>query len=391
VAHDAERHLGSLVQALSQDKRTFGFFLGAGCPTSVRVDVGGTTGPLIPAIAGLTNDVAAILATGASAKPFATIVSQLQSDGLANPTVEDILSRTRGLIQVVGAGDARGLSKKELDDLDTAVSNAIAGRVNRQLPSGANGYSRVGTWLASTTRTYPVEIFTTNYDLLIEQALEANKVPYFDGFVGSDRAFFDLHSIEEEEMPKRWVRLWKLHGSLNWEFNKGEVVRSSVSSPGGKRVIHPSHLKYDESRKMPYLAMMDRLRAFLKRPSATLITCGYSFSDQHINAAIVDSIRSNPTAVVFGLLYGPLSAYSTVTSLAAHRSNLCLFAEDAAVVSGKQAPWEDRQLASAPPSTAQLTWTPVASVAPSKFRPAFRLGDFDVLGTLCADVAGMSA
>ena len=54
------------------------------------------------------------------------------------------------------------------------------------------------------------------------------------------------------------------------------------------RVIHPSYMKYQESRRMPYLAMVDRLRAFLKQPTSTLILCGYSFRDEHVNEVYRD-------------------------------------------------------------------------------------------------------
>ena len=63
------------------------------------------------------------------------------------------------------------------------------------------------------------EIYTTNYDMLFEMALEANYTPYFDGFTGSYEPFFSPESIEtfprEEDFTSRWIRLWKIHGSLN--------------------------------------------------------------------------------------------------------------------------------------------------------------------------------
>ena len=37
---------------------------------------------------------------------------------------------------------------------------------------------------------------------------------------------------------------------------------------------------------MPYYAMLNRLRVFLRANKCILLTCGYSFGDQHINAII---------------------------------------------------------------------------------------------------------
>jgi hypothetical protein len=42
-------------------------------------------------------------------------------------------------------------------------------------------------WAARTNYLTPLEVFTVNYDLLIEEAFEEFLVPYFDGFVGTLR------------------------------------------------------------------------------------------------------------------------------------------------------------------------------------------------------------
>ena len=161
-----------------------------------------------------------------------------------------------------------------------------------------------------------MSIFTTNYDLLLEQAFERNAVPFFDGFVGSRRPFLDIHALEVDDVPARWARIWKLHGSVNWTLlADGSVVRSLPTSPDGQRLIHPSHLKYEESRRMPYLVMQDRFRAFFRQPSATLVTAGYSYSDQHINELLVDGLRGNPSAAAFAMLYGALDTYTEARGL----------------------------------------------------------------------------
>ena len=93
---------------------------------------------------------------------------------------------------------------------------------------------------------------------------------YFDGFIGARKAFFDLGAVEDEDLlPPRWTRLWKIHGSLNWRLeNETDVVRTDEKTDKQSYLIYPSHLKYDQSRKMPYLAMLDRLKAFLLAPSS---------------------------------------------------------------------------------------------------------------------------
>jgi hypothetical protein len=105
-------------------------------------------------------------------------------------------------------------------------------------------------------------------------------------------------------------------------------------------MIYPSHLKYDESRRMPYLAMLDRLRTFLTHGQAVLVTCGYSFGDQHLNEVILQGLSGNPTAVCFGLLFGDRGISSEAVARARKQPNLSLLAVDGAVLGTVEGDWE---------------------------------------------------
>lgn len=223
----------------------------------------------------------------------------------------------------------------------------------------------------------------------MEQAFEANKIPYFDGFIGSRQAFFDLASMENESLPARWGRLWKVHGSVNWWRNADdEVVRRDAivaAAAGDRQMIYPSHLKYDQSRRMPYLAMLDRLRSFLARGQAVLVTNGYSFLDQHLNEVILHGLRSNPTAVCFGLLFGPRSNYSDVLAKARMHPNLSLLAADGAVLGTIERDWrQDEQTGHPLHGIAVTKKDPSDGADPSATSCEFLLGDFQVFGEFMA-------
>jgi hypothetical protein len=191
-------------------------------------------------------------------------------------------------------------------------------------------------------RRSAVELFTTNYDVLLEQALEDRELPFFDGFVGSRNPFFDLRAIEDDSIPPRWTRLWKIHGCLTWILKSdGRVVRSQRAGTAGEGLlIHPSELKYDQSRRMPYLAMIDRLRAFLRRPSAFLVTVGYGYRDEHLNEVIVQGLRGNPNAAAFGLLYRNLNDEAGALELTVRAPlNLTLLARDRGCVRAEVGEW----------------------------------------------------
>jgi hypothetical protein len=343
--HDPSQCVKQLRQTLAADKLAVGFFLGAGCPCAVRVPAGtdGTEKSLIPDVRGLTSDVdAQMLGSKDHAPAYKKLTGVMAQDGDTSPTIETMLTRIRTLREVAGKAAVRGLSFAELDLLDKAICLGIKQTVTCSLPNEATPYHALARFIG--TQRYPLtELFTTNYDVLMEQSLEECRVPFFDGFVGSFRPFFDQRSVEEDKIPVRWTRLWKLHGSINWRFNKESkaVFRSAEGSDGDELLIHPSHQKYDESRRMPYFVMIDRLRAFLRtnqRPVALFIN-GYSFGDEHLNEAITESLNANPSAACFALQYGNLAEYPQARKLARENANLSVFARDAAIIRRQEAKW----------------------------------------------------
>jgi hypothetical protein len=385
--HDPARQISYLQQSLSQDKKPLGLFLGAGCPFSVK---GANDEPLIPDIAGITKIVCERLEKSPQLKQ---VRDHFSKDGRAEPNVEELLSHIRALRTVAGSDAVRGLKADDLDQLDANICGVIHELAARTLPNNETAYHRVAAWVDAGARTLPVELFTTNYDLLMEQALENFRVPYFDGFAGVCKPFFDLRAMEEDQLPSRWARLWKLHGSINWfqDSNKA-VFRGANNDLSARRVIHPSHLKYDESRRMPYLAMIDRLRAFLKQPSSVLVVCGYSFRDDHINEVLVQGLQANPMAIAFVLLFAKLDQYCKAISLAKERSNLSLLAMDEAVIGTRRDAWSERPAdMTDTSSTRWVTWVDENSKGdkPTK-RARLLLGDFTAFGDFLQELIGSS-
>lgn len=384
--HCPYRQSSLLQQALAPDKMRVAFFLGAGCPSAIRVGDGDETKPLIPANEGLTEGVRKSLEASQQYKgDFAVVIKRLAESGKPEPNIEEILTHVRALHEVIGAG-IDGLSKHSLEELDKGICQLTTDVVNVRLPTDNTPYHQLATWVGAIKRAHPVEIFTPNYDLLMEQALEKRRVPYFDGFVGSDHAFFDLASMEQDGLPPRWARLWKVHGSTNWWITEaGDIVRSASLKDGARQMIHPSHLKYDESRRMPYLAMLDRLRDFLARGQAVLVTCGYSFSDRHLNDVILQGLAGNPTAVCFGLLFGDRAGSPTAIAHARSHPNLKLLAVDGAILGTIDRDWRSDEK---PEDffhglSVQFGELKGRSNAPAK-RCKFLLGDFKAFGDFLA-------
>ena len=323
--------------------------------------------------------------------PYGIAEEHLKKDGHSQPTVEDLLTHIRGLGAVAGSDTVRGLSAKQLDKLDEHICNLIHETVNRELPHNETPYHRLALWANAIPRDFPVEIFTTNYDMLLEQALEESRVPYFDGFSGARRPFFNPHDIEEDALLPQWTRLWKLHGSINWYQNEDrEVFRGTTNETGRRRVIHPSHLKYQESRRMPYLAMVDRLRTFLNDPTAALVLCGYSFRDDHINDTIIQGLQHTQTTVAFALLFGDIEEYPNLVPLTKNRPNLIVLARNGGIIGSQRVDWSQRdpEEAKATKSSA-VTWESIDSTDDhSKQKAQFNLGDFEVFGQFLQQLVG---
>ena len=370
-----------LHQCLSSATRPIAFFLGAGCPASIQDN---QNKPLIPDIAGITRSIYDNLANDHALSLALTAASDnLKNDGNTNPTVEDLLTHIRSLNAVAGTDTVRGLTTDQLGNLDQAICKLIFDIANKELSSQNTPYHNMSIWANSIRRDNPIEIFTTNYDMLIEQSLEESRVPYFDGFSGARRPVFDSLSIDHDSPLPHWTRLWKLHGSINWYQNDdGDVFRGTVNEPHKRRVIHPSHLKYEDSRRMPYLAMLDRFREFLKETTAAIVFCGFSFSDDHINEIVAQALQHTPTMVVFALQYGDIKDYPKAVELAENHTNLSILARNGAVIGSRRGLWLNQTRGTTLPiSEFEVKWVATdPQDLESPMRPELVLGDFKVLG-----------
>jgi hypothetical protein len=386
INHDPIRHLKYLRQSLSQDNESIGFFLSAGCPLSVTMPEG--SWPLIPDVANLTEHINLQLRDDAQ---FQILLGELVKADRDPKNIEDTLSFLRSLLAVSKGGNVRGLSEQDLFQLEIKICKIIVTKIDVLLPNQNTPYHHLCKWIRSIDRKTPIEIFTTNYDLLMEQALEDLEVEYFDGFVGARRSFFDLRALEENLIPAHWSRLWKIHGSINWykENSAGQkrVYRSSEIKEDASHLIYPSHLKYEESRKMPYLALIDQLNRFIRKKSSLLIMSGYSFNDGHLNDTIINALKSNPTAMVLGLMHNNFNInvtgenlkerYPEAYKLSRNQHNLNVWTFDRAIIGTNEGEWSPRNDSDDMDVDMRAFLTTVRSEDPAvKTQHLVKLGDF---------------
>lgn len=348
--HDVLHQVGLVREAMQSEKRRLGFFLGAGCPLGIFDKDDKASVKHIPDVAGLTAVIAAELAKEPEFKTPWEKLSTACKEAIPTPNVEHILTQLRTICALKGSSSVDGLTADGLKKLDARICRLIADTVGKALPKHANSYHRFAAWISQIDRVHPVEIFTPNYDLLFEEAFEQYKVPFFDGFVGAREPFFDLAAMEHDAVPPRWTRLWKLHGSINWARRGDDsFFRRYPVEKDLQLLIYPSHLKYEQSRRMPYLAMIDRLRAFFRDNNPVLVLCGYSFADDHLNEVLLDGLRGNRSAHCFALMYPALKDCETAVAHATKHANLSVLAWDGAVIGTRSSSYK----AVEPPSVAR--------------------------------------
>lgn len=164
-------------------------------------------------------------------------------------------------------------------------------------------------------RKNPINIFTTNYDLYNEQALDSLSFPYNNGFVGKYKRSFNPASykyayVEDMNLSKNiWERvpnfynLYKLHGSISWVKSDNKIYEIDYEhiKDADTVMIYPTPLKDRTTLMTPYSDLFRSMETALLRKNSVLITLGYSFADDHINRLILNSLAI-PTfkLVVFG-------------------------------------------------------------------------------------------
>jgi hypothetical protein len=341
---DVIKEIKELKTQLAYSKN-MGFFFGAGTSCALK----------IPNIDMLTEEIEKEL-TGQFKDHFSIVRDDLKPT-ITKPNIEDILNQVRRIREITSDNkdkDYMKVSGEAAKKLDKEICKQIYDIITAsEEKADLTTPTRFFAWLNILNREHPKEIFTTNYDLIIERSLEVSQIPYFDGFVGSYEPFFWQESIDQlvgrADVTRNWIRLWKIHGSLSWFWkvdalnNSQKIVRvgkfDKASHPDQELVIYPSKEKYDSSRKQPFIAYFDRLQNYLLSGELLFIFTGYSFSDQHINDVIFNCLRQNQRLFCVVFFYKDTEV-EALHRMASSYMNLNVFGPTKALFNGKLHEWE---------------------------------------------------
>ncbi|MBM7387128.1 hypothetical protein JOE37_000122 [Clavibacter michiganensis] len=302
----------------------------------------------LPDVAELTERISKRL-SGEDRRAFTSLAQRY--------TLEQGLSRLRRIQALVEKAEAvDGLTQERARSLDAKICAIISSELSA--PVASNGALQdFASWVGRADYAKPVEVFTVNYDLLIEAALEHGGIPYFDGFVGNIKGAFRTDMVEasaadsEMLLPSFVARLWKLHGSINWAWEDAasppRVTRRGVAiDKDGIAAIFPSDSKYEESRRMPFVVLQDRLRRALNEPETLVLISGYSWGDAHLNELFLDAAARRPRSEFIAFCYGEIPLI--LAESARTTPNLQVVSTNEAILGGLRGPWQ------APPDGEQL-------------------------------------
>jgi hypothetical protein len=260
-------------------------------------------------------------AIDAHAQAAATAMSR----GTAN--IEDQFRSALALLDGLGVIDTteatllkEGIDAQMSKFLESLLKTeaGIAAGSDRASKSAADGVlqSFLLSFASRAASRERLHAFTTNYDRVIEHGCDLAGLRVIDRFVGALNPVFRASRVEvdihynppgirgEPRFMEGVIRLTKLHGSLDWFFDKEErsIHRKGIpfgapanhtdipKSPVDTVMIYPNPAKDVETTQYPYAELFRDFAAAACRPNSVIVAYGYGFGDDHVNRVILDML-----------------------------------------------------------------------------------------------------
>lgn len=137
---------------------------------------------------------------------------------------------------------------------------------------------------------YPLRVFSLNYDLCVEKTCDTQQVQR-----GFEDRVWDWRLFDETTEDTSSLLLYKLHGSVDWQFtgdNKVTYSDTPSSIPSNKIALifgTAYKLQYID----PFLFYVYELRRWSLDSARAIICIGYGFNDDHVNGILEQSLRQD--------------------------------------------------------------------------------------------------
>jgi SIR2-like domain len=214
----------------------------------------------------------------------------------------------------------------------------------------------------STILSKQINLFTTNYDIFLEKALDDTGLEYNDGFNGRFSPKFGLSNFKKSQFKKSLhyentsempvFNLLKLHGSLTWiidsaggdihfssdlallkKINKITIPATALievkadseiadletaaaaatfdtaidtfnASYDKLAIVNPNKEKFKTTLlNHTYYELLRIYSNELEKENTVLFVAGFSFADEHILEVTIRAANSNPTLIIYIFAY----------------------------------------------------------------------------------------
>lgn len=206
-------------------------------------------------------------------------------------------------------GDLNNITAPILEDAINLIKTTIWDKCySIESTQIENHVSFLNCFVGISGRLRKLEIYTTNWDFIIEMACDYAKYKCIDGFVGCFNAFEKFSMFDDIQNDDiKIIKLFKLHGSLNWlydyahkELRKKINLNKDDTHGLDKFMIYPVPSKSKEILGYPYADLINIFsNTLLKQTHPLLLTIGYSFADNHIVTKISSMLKENAHANLF--------------------------------------------------------------------------------------------
>lgn len=272
--------MGDLLNFIKEDVKVLEFYNSLRKDTTIPVGLGDM-------LAGLYDDY--LFSPDANIEKFLSVLEGVDlyiADIDFRNTVEEQRNYIRRLIR----------NRLNNSDEDTVINNYI---------SFYNGLKKVKE--VNGLKNQIFNIFTTNYDMMNEMAIESQNIHYYSGFEGIvNRKFnlayynydfvdtFQVNHANVKVIPNH-MNLFKIHGSLSWCMKDGELIeRNPYEEKFLPEIIYPSVDKFKNTNLIiSYSALMREFSNRLCQEHTTLFVSGMSMGDEHINKIIENALTIN--------------------------------------------------------------------------------------------------
>ena len=357
AASKVREHLNDAMNA-----RHVAFLLGSGCSSFQKNGIQVGIDTMMPLASSFLHKPREVADTD--------FITQAEDNTLSHVLGIDLTSKEFGnnlerLLEVLHCVQfiLKRTTKKDLNEAAIHVNSVVAkitryiitmctsGEFSKGDESVINLYQAFYRKLVYRDRALPRPwVFTTNYDLFNETAMDRLGTPYSNGFSGTvERRFnpatFRYSLAEQLDVSSRkwtsvdsYVYLCKLHGSINWiEEGKSlfpiREIQRPIDNAKDRVMIFPTPAKQNASIGYPYSDLFREFQAHIVRDQSVLFVLGYSFSDEHINNIIFQAMTI-PTFRLVAFLS------PTAKGVAETIRNLC---DPRVWIIGGNGPYEDRR------------------------------------------------